>query len=50
MRYYDLYVRNTMTNIMEKQFYRQRKDFDLSCIERDKKFTMPEGVSGDILQ
>ena len=33
-----------MTNIMEKQFYRQRKDFDLSCIERDKKFTMPEGV------
>lgn len=33
-----------MTNIMEKQFYRQRKDFDLSCIERDKKLTMPEGV------
>lgn len=33
-----------MTNIMEKQFYRQRKDFDLLCIERDKKLTMPEGV------
>ena len=33
-----------MTNIMEKQFYRQRKDFDLSCVERDKKLTMPEGV------
>lgn len=33
-----------MTNIMEKQFYRQRKDFDLSCIERDKKLTMPEDV------
>ena len=33
-----------MANIMEKQFYKQRSDFDKSCIERDKKLTMPEGV------
>ena len=33
-----------MADVMKKQFYRQRSDFDKSCVERDKKFTMPKGV------
>ena len=33
-----------MANIMEKQFYKHSSDFDKSCIESDKKLTMPEGV------
>lgn len=33
-----------MSNILEKQFYKQRKDFEDSCAERDAKLTFPEGV------
>ena len=30
---------------MRNQFYKQRSDFELSAIERDKTQVMPEGVS-----
>lgn len=33
-----------MSNILIKQFYKQRKDFEDSCTERDAKLTFPEGV------
>lgn len=33
-----------MSNILIKQFYKQRKDFEDSCAERDAKLTFPEGV------
>ena len=33
-----------MGNILTKQFYRQRKDFEDSCVERDAGLTFPEGV------
>lgn len=34
-----------MQDIMRKQFYKQRSDFELSAIERDKTQVMPEGVN-----
>ena len=33
-----------MGNILTKQFYRQRKDFEDSCAGRDAGLTFPEGV------
>ena len=33
-----------MWNILTKQFYRQRKDFEDSCAGRDAGLTFPEGV------
>ena len=33
-----------MSNIMEKQFLKQRNDFEKSCVERDKKYHFPQGV------
>ena len=33
-----------MGNILTKQFYRQRKDFEDSCAGRDVGLTFPEGV------
>ena len=33
-----------MGNILTKQFYRQRKDFEDSCAGRDSVLTFPEGV------
>ena len=33
-----------MSNILIKQFYKQRKDFEDSCAERDSRLTFPEGV------
>ena len=29
---------------MEKQFLKQRSDFEKSCVERDKKYHFPQGV------
>lgn len=34
-----------MQDLMRNQFYKQRSDFELSAIERDKTQVMPEGVS-----
>ena len=34
-----------MQDVMRNQFYKQRSDFELSAIERDKTQVMPEGVS-----
>lgn len=34
-----------MKNILTKKFYKQRSDFEKSCITRDKKLTFPEGVT-----
>lgn len=33
-----------MSNILEKQFLKQRNDFEKSCVERDKKYHFPQGV------
>ena len=33
-----------MGNILTKQFYRQRKDFEDSCAGRDAGLTFPKGV------
>lgn len=33
-----------MSNILEKQFLKQRNDFQKSCVERDKKYHFPQGV------
>ncbi len=33
-----------MSNILVKQFYKQRSDFEKSCAGRDDKYTFPEGV------
>lgn len=32
-------------NIMIKQFYKQRSDFEKSCVERDKKYPFPKEVN-----
>lgn len=32
-----------MSNILVKQFYKQRSDFEKSCAGRDSKYTFPEG-------
>ena len=29
---------------MEKQFLKQRSDFEKSCVEREKKYHFPQGV------
>lgn len=34
-----------MQNIITKQFYKQRRDFEKSCVERERKFTFPDGVT-----
>lgn len=34
-----------MGNIMIKQFYKQRNDFEKSCAEREQRFTFPSGVT-----
>ena len=39
-----LIERDIMSNFITKQFYKQRSDFEESCVERDKKFTFPSGV------
>lgn len=33
-----------MSNVLIKQFYKQRKDFEDSCAERDSRLTFPDGV------
>ena len=33
-----------MSNLITKQFYKQRSDFEKSCAERDRRFTFPSGV------
>ena len=33
-----------MSKILEKQFLKQRNDFEKSCVERDKKYHFPQGV------
>ena len=30
---------------MEKQFLKQRNDFEQSCVERERKYHLPKGVS-----
>ena len=40
-----------MSNILVKQFYKQRSDFEKSCAGRNSNYTFPEGVicTSDIL-
>ena len=33
-----------MNSVMTKQFYKQRSDFEKSCVTRDEKLTFPDGV------
>ena len=33
-----------MSDIMIKQFYKQRSDFDISSVKRDERLSMPDGV------
>lgn len=35
----------TMSNLMEKQFFKQRSDFEKSCAVREKTVPFPQGVS-----
>ena len=34
-----------MQNIINKQFYKQQRNFEKSCVERERKFTFPDGVT-----
>ena len=33
-----------MNSVMTKQFYKQRSDFEKSCVEREQKYPLPDGV------
>ena len=33
-----------MNSVMTKQFYKQRSDFEKSCVTRDEKLIFPDGV------
>ena len=33
-----------MRNFIIEQFYKQRSDFEKSCVEREQKYPLPDGV------